>query len=266
MTDSVPPDAFAVQSRSHALVGYGAMNLSDGRHTPEHQHGKGQLIGTESGLVTLTINGCRHLVSPTQVVWLPPHTPHALSSHGAFRGWSVYVAEVYCDRLPPQPQTLMRSELLHACVERLATWAQPVLEPTPAQQRVWAVMADELNTLAPAALSLPYPQTPAVQKAAAVMLADLSAEHALPALAALVGLSARSLSRKFVQETGQTFTQWRQQARLMRALAYLAAGASVTTTALSVGYDNVSAFIALFQRRLGQTPSRYFSDQADRLK
>ncbi|MCY1215799.1 HTH-type transcriptional regulator NimR [compost metagenome] len=50
---------------------------------------------------------------------------------------------------------------------------------------------------------------------------------------------------------------WRQRARLMRAQEMLAAGAAVTTVALELGYDNVSAFIAMFKRELGTTPGRY---------
>ena len=43
----------------------------------------------------------------------------------------------------------------------------------------------------------------------------------------------------------------------MRALEMLAAGAAVTTVALDLGYDNVSAFIAMFKREHGVTPGRY---------
>ena len=38
----------------------------------------------------------------------------------------------------------------------------------------------------------------------------------------------------------------------------LAEGRTVTTVALDLGYDSVSAFIALFKRSLGVTPSVYF--------
>jgi AraC-like DNA-binding protein len=38
----------------------------------------------------------------------------------------------------------------------------------------------------------------------------------------------------------------------------LAADEPVTTVALELGYDNVSAFIAMFKRAMGTTPSRYF--------
>jgi AraC-like DNA-binding protein len=44
---------------------------------------------------------------------------------------------------------------------------------------------------------------------------------------------------------------------LLRALELLAAGAAVTSIALELGYENTSAFIAMFRRHLGTTPSRY---------
>ena len=54
------------------------------------------------------------------------------------------------------------------------------------------------------------------------------------------------------------FRRWRQQARLLHALERLAAGDSVTTTALEVGFNGTSAFIAMFRRALGRTPGSYF--------
>jgi len=55
---------------------------------------------------------------------------------------------------------------------------------------------------------------------------------------------------------------WRQRARLMRAIEMLAAGTPVTTIALSLGYDNVSAFIAMFRRVHGVTPARFIAARA----
>jgi AraC-like DNA-binding protein len=71
-------------------------------------------------------------------------------------------------------------------------------------------------------------------------------------------MSPRTLSRRFVDETGFSFAEWRQQARLLRALEMLATQTPVTSVALELGYDNVSAFIAMFKRAMGTTPSRYF--------
>jgi len=47
------------------------------------------------------------------------------------------------------------------------------------------------------------------------------------------------------------------RARLLRGLELLAEGQSVTTVALELGYCNISAFIALFKRTFGVTPTRY---------
>ena len=79
----------------------------------------------------------------------------------------------------------------------------------------------------------------------------------LNAWAREVGASARTLSRLFTAQTGMTFREWRQQRRLLRALELLASGHNVTTVAAELGYDNTSAFIAMFRRCLGTTPARY---------
>nr|WP_256344764.1 helix-turn-helix domain-containing protein [Pseudomonas sp. I8001] len=46
---------------------------------------------------------------------------------------------------------------------------------------------------------------------------------------------------------------------MLRTLERLATGASVTRVARELGYDDVSAFIALCRRTFGVTPGRYFA-------
>ncbi|MCA6100083.1 helix-turn-helix domain-containing protein [Bradyrhizobium australafricanum] len=76
--------------------------------------------------------------------------------------------------------------------------------------------------------------------------------------AILAGSPVRTLTRRFPIETGFSFTEWRQRVRLMRALEMLADEIPVTTIALDLGYETVSAFIALFRRTFRTTPARYF--------
>jgi len=75
----------------------------------------------------------------------------------------------------------------------------------------------------------------------------------------MAGASSRTLARLFLAETGLTFRQWQQQARLLESLVRLADGQAVTTVAMEVGYDSTSAFIAMFRRVLGTTPKKYFT-------
>ena len=55
-----------------------------------------------------------------------------------------------------------------------------------------------------------------------------------------------------------TFGQWRQQARLLRALELLAHGEKVLDVALALGYDSPSAFATMFKRQFACTPSQFF--------
>ncbi|WP_134624769.1 helix-turn-helix domain-containing protein, partial [Pseudomonas aeruginosa] len=73
------------------------------------------------------------------------------------------------------------------------------------------------------------------------------------------GLSSRSLSRLFGAETGMSFAQWRQLARLHAAVERLAAGQAVGEVALSLGYESPSSFASAFRTVFGETPSGYSS-------
>jgi AraC-like DNA-binding protein len=56
--------------------------------------------------------------------------------------------------------------------------------------------------------------------------------------------------------------QWRTQLRLQHALALLAGGTPVTTTALACGWSNPSAFIEAFHGAFGATPGRFYAATA----
>lgn len=70
------------------------------------------------------------------------------------------------------------------------------------------------------------------------------------------GLSVRSLSRLFTQQTGLSFSQWRQQAKVVTSLQWVLAGLPVSEVALRSGYSNVRAYIDVFRQRFGKTPGQ----------
>lgn len=66
------------------------------------------------------------------------------------------------------------------------------------------------------------------------------------------------LSREIRRQTGKTYTELVQAKRLSQA-AYLltATGMNVLDVALAVGYDNISYFHRIFQKKYGMTPRKY---------
>ncbi len=71
---------------------------------------------------------------------------------------------------------------------------------------------------------------------------------------------ARTLERRFAQETGITVGRWRRQARLLDALRQLASGQTVKVVAQDAGYGSPSAFVSAFRSVFGVTPARYFDN------
>lgn len=73
-----------------------------------------------------------------------------------------------------------------------------------------------------------------------------------------LGVDEKTIQRLFRKETGMTFGQWRQQARLMQALERIALGERIIDVAGALGYDSPSAFASMFKRQFGTTPSQFF--------
>ncbi|WP_454732831.1 MULTISPECIES: AraC family transcriptional regulator [Cupriavidus] len=236
------------------------LTQSEARAKSSHSHARGQLMGALSGLVSVGLDKHQWVVPAIHAIWIPPHCPHAVRSYGPFSGWSVFIAEERCAPLPREPRAILATPLLREAVRRAATWPGAALDP--AQARVAEVILDELAASPAASLGLPLPEDPRLIRITDALAGDLADNRHLGQWAAWAGVAPRTLSRRFVAETGLTFAQWRQQARLLRALELIADGLPVTTIALELGYDNVSAFIDMFRRALGTTPGRYMADAA----
>ena len=227
----------------------------EARVTAAHRHGRGQLFGADTGLVTVGTRHGQWVVPATHAVWVPPHEEHAMRSHGPFSGWSLYVAESACAALPAQARTLKTSALLRAAVDRAASWPDAPLDET--QTRLAGVVLDEIAASRDDGFGLPMPLDARLLRVTRQLAATPGDRRSLDEWAALAAVSPRTLSRRFVEETGFSFSQWRQRARLMRAVELLVADQAVTTVALDMGYEDVSAFIAAFRRMFGVTPARF---------
>ncbi|WAI81157.1 MULTISPECIES: AraC family transcriptional regulator [Achromobacter] len=254
MTTPLLPPERAQSKSGPTLI---AVRRDDGllRDTAMHQHARGQLLGAYRGLLTVYAGARQWVVPSAQAVWIPPGQPHGLRSHGPYAGYSAYLSPAACSRLPTTTRVLQTSALLLAAVDRAASWNGN--ETSAARGHVLGLIQDELCTLPLAGQALIMPGDPRLQRLAVSLSDNPSDTRSLDAWAAQVGMAPRTFARRFLAETGLPLGAWRQQARLMRAQEMLAAGSAVTTVALELGYDNISAFIAMFKREVGITPGRF---------
>lgn len=234
----------------------------DTRQTASHAHGPGQLFGSLAGLLSVSNPVGNWVVPVTHAVWIPPQVPHALRSYGPFMGWSVYIEEAACARLATEPQVIRVSGLLREAVHRIVAWGRG--PRSESEHRLGNVLIDEIAMLPPEPLSLAYPNDFRLRQITDGILSNLADERGMEDWARLAGITTRTLARRFVAETGFGFSEWRQRAKVLRAIELLAENMPVTTIAVDLGYTNVSAFIAMFTRILGTTPGCYARSQLER--
>jgi AraC-like DNA-binding protein len=95
------------------------------------------------------------------------------------------------------------------------------------------------------------------------VIADPTHGESLEQWASTVGASTRTIARLFRQELGVSFSQWRQQAILARAIPLLSQGRPLSHVAQELGYQSQSAFSAMFRRAFGASPRAFIERGAE---
>lgn len=244
--DPAGPELIAIRMRNDAPL--------DNSHASVP---RGVLFLLTEGLVSVQTARGRVIAGPRSIGWMPPGEAHSVQSFGPTAGVGVFLAERHCASLPAHSAQFEASALASLLMQRMLDWP-PGAPLSPPQRRVLQVLLDELAQAGRQAPQLPWPRDERLLTVARALLANPASGRRLDQWARFADISARTLSRKFVEETGMTFGQWRQWARLTQALEWLATGQAVKHVALSLGYDSVSAFIKAFRVALGTTPSAYF--------
>ncbi|WMD18503.1 AraC family transcriptional regulator [Achromobacter seleniivolatilans] len=233
---------------------------SKGIAVPSHVHDEGMLVLVHEGLVVVQAGSEVWTVMPGSLGWIPPGMPHGARWFGDARGSFLYVRRDACERLPAQYRSWPSSKLIEALMDRFTNSPPGELSAAYLEQ-LFDVLLEEIKQREHVPLLLPMPADPRLQDLANALLGTPDDTAGIEEWAQRLNMSSRTLMRRFRQETGVTLGQWRQQARLLRALEMLCRGGSVTEAALSVGYESTSAFIGSFRGAFGVTPTRYIADR-----
>ncbi|GAB4350212.1 MAG: helix-turn-helix transcriptional regulator [Gammaproteobacteria bacterium] len=224
-----------------------------------HRHRRAQLLYASRGVMQVTTARGIWVVPSYRAVWLPPETDHGVVANGPLSLRNLYFEPGYCRQLPRECCVVTVSPLLRELI--LYAVQLPLdYDESGADGRLMRVIMDQIEALPVAPLHLPLSEDARLLPIMAALQANPADSRSLEEWGASVGASGRTLGRLFQAHTGFTFGQWRQQVRLLAALEGLAQGRSVTMVAADLGYENQSAFIAMFKRALGKTPGRFFRD------
>lgn len=156
------------------------------------------------------------------------------------------------------------SDLLRALVREMPTTPDGGPALTPAQrlreQHLSALIRDELARAAAVKLGVDLPQDKRLRHLCEAVLADPTRHETLADWAQDTGASPRTVARLFRSELGSTFTQWRQQVILAKAVSLAAGRMPMGQIAAELGYSP-SAFSAMVRKSVGQPPGRFLGQQ-----
>jgi len=243
---------------SPVLAGSYFLEVGDEQSTGWHSHDLHQLQYAFQGVAQVETATAVYFLPPRQAVWIPAGVEHCTTLT------RVRTASLFFDpRLAIEAGDRVRIIGVPPVIREMTLYARrwPIGRPSPdsVSSRFFATLgeliAESLDEELP--LTLPTSRHPLVAAAMRYTLDHLGTVTA-GELGAAVGASERTLRRAFLAEASTSWSQYLQQARLLRAMALLSEpGPSVLSVATAVGFGSLSGFARAFHRCTGETPLSY---------
>lgn len=233
-----------------------AESLAAGAGFTYHSHPWVQFLYASNGMLRVTLLSGSFAVPSRYAVWIPPGVEHQVTAVGTADFRSLYLDPASVapagERCHVVEVTTLARELILAAGKLPAEY-----DEHGRAGRLILTLLDELAALQEANVYLPTPADPRLRRICDALLRNPADSRELSEWAASVNVSVRTLARLFEKEIDMGFREWRQRLRLSQALERLAEGASVTATAIDVGYGSTSAFIAAFKAQFGKLPTEF---------
>ncbi|WP_159011827.1 helix-turn-helix transcriptional regulator [Bradyrhizobium sp. S69] len=234
------------------IVGF-ACDYPSGFSSGSHSHPRAQLLYAISGVMRVETQNSNYVVPPTTALFLPADARHAVKMDGPVAMRELFLREDAASRVGLQPKVIAVSALLREVI--IAACAEPVeWAPKGRGYHLAELSLDEIARATPLPLGLPLPHDARLRRVVSAIRDRPNDNRSMEEWGDVANASSRTLARIFRAETGLSFRQWRQQARLTEALSALTMGAPPSKAASIAGFESIPAFGAAFRTLFGITP------------
>jgi AraC-like DNA-binding protein/quercetin dioxygenase-like cupin family protein len=260
LADSRHPTRRVIElRRGGRALGGSYLYEGDGLITGWHSHEVHQIEYAIGGVVEVETASAHYLLPPQQAAWIPVGLEHQATMNPDVKT----VAVMFDPQLIPDGGDRARIIAVSPLIREMMIYALqwPIDRPDGDEvsdgffRTLAHLVSEALDHEAP--LSLPTSENPIVAAAMAYTKEHLDSVTA-EKVSRAVSVSERTLRRLFQDTLGLSWRTYLLHARMLRAMALLAApGQSVQETSSAVGFDSLSSFTRAFTQFCGETPSTY---------
>lgn len=243
--------------RLGASISSTIQHFSDSIVLLDDAHEMAQLNFVSKGAMIVSSTDGNWIVPSAGALWLVPNVRHRIRMVGQVRLQTVWIDPAMASGLPEKSCVLAVSRLFREIFSAVVDAPAKVI-PTRRRLLLTELLLEEICAQPEPLFDLPAPGDPRLAAICVHIQQHLDDTKTLGSWAKDLDCDERTLHRLFIQEVGMSFVQWRQQAKLLAALEWLAQGRPILRIALDLGYQSQSAFTAMFRRTLGVPPSAFF--------
>jgi len=223
---------------------------------PVHAHAWSQFVYATSGTLMVTLEKAQYVITPEQAIWIPTRMAHTTGALDDVEFRNLYIDDAANLQMPDGCHVFSVSRLLRALIEEIDETERHGGE-REYRDRLDGLVLDQIVRLKRLSFYLPWPQTESLREVCEYLYRHPDDRRNVDEWAATAGMSARTLTRHFIAETGVALGSWRQKLRVFRSMEWISARRRITDVALELGFASTSAFIFAFRREIGCSPTEW---------
>lgn len=227
--------------------------------TEWHSHRRRQLLYATSGLMIVTTDEAAWMVPIGHALLIPEQVLHEAACTGPIDLCTAYIEPGCVMGGAARCRVVKVSRLLDAALQALAEEQDEGYEGYDPDGRSGAlakIVIDEIERAPDAPLAIPMPTDPRLRRICDALVDNPAIERDLDDWAMEVGLSRRTLTRRFRAEVSLSFAEWRRQLRSASTIIKQSQGQSLQAAATAVGYRTTHGLRAMLARTASRSSAR----------
>lgn len=224
--------------------------------TLPHSHTWGQLHLIKQGVLEMEVDKQKMVCPANYAIWTPAHQKHRAFNRNDVEYCAINIALSISQGLPSHACMIPLTPLLRAIIDDLVE-RNTTAVVTEEDKCLSYVLMERLAKTNPIENYLPSTEDKLLAPILAKLQENPADDSSLATWAKRVFSTERTLARRFQKELKMSFNDWRQRAKLVKAMALLKESISINEIAFQLGYSQGSSFIKMFRKLTGVTPDQF---------